>query len=112
MLSYTLYQMKHEPELNEIRFAPFYELEEESLLFNIHQGNYDLVWRGYIAGQDEMDIMDILENLFFQFNVSRPEGFTGHSMSVSDVIVLNDKPYYVDSFGFRELDADAWKGGE
>ena len=53
------------------------------------------------------DIDLILDNLFMRFNVERPEDFTGHSLSVSDVIALkrqNDvKYYYVDSVGFKEL---------
>ncbi len=42
-----------------------------------------------------------------RFNIQRPADFTGHSLSVSDVVVLNDdstvKAYYVDSIGFAEL---------
>lgn len=48
-----------------------------------------------------------LEMLFEKFNISRPEGFRGHSLSVSDVVVTNRggevNAYYVDSFGYAEL---------
>lgn len=48
-----------------------------------------------------------LDNIFERFNIDRPEDFRGHSLSVSDVIVINrtaeTKAYYVDSFGFEEL---------
>ena len=48
-----------------------------------------------------------LDNLFERFNIERPNDFTGHSMSVSDVIIMNRggrlTAYYVDSFGFTEL---------
>lgn len=45
-----------------------------------------------------------LEYLFQKFNTgSRPDGYTGVSMSVSDVVVLDKTPYFVDSIGFREL---------
>lgn len=48
-----------------------------------------------------------LEMLFEKFNVSRPENFKGHSLSVSDVVVTNRggevKAYYVDSFGYAGL---------
>ena len=30
-----------------------------------------------------------LDNLFERFNIERPNDFTGHSMSVSDVIIMN-----------------------
>ena len=48
-----------------------------------------------------------LDDLFERFNIERPNDFTGHSMSVSDVIIMNRggrlTAYYVDSFGFTEL---------
>ena len=50
---------------------------------------------------------DTLEAIYERFNIQRPADFTGHSLSVSDVVVLNDgkslKAYYVDSIGFAEL---------
>ena len=50
---------------------------------------------------------DTLDGIYERFNIQRPADFTGHSLSVSDVVVLNDgstvKAYYVDSIGFAEL---------
>ena len=48
-----------------------------------------------------------MDSLYEKFNLSHPKDFTGHSLSVSDVIVWNNgketKAYYVDSYGFKEL---------
>ena len=45
--------------------------------------------------------------LFQMFNLSRPQDFEGHSLSVSDVIALKRNGevsvHYVDSIGFKEL---------
>ena len=50
---------------------------------------------------------ETLEKIYERFNIHRPEDFTGHSLSVSDVVVLESetekKVFYVDSFGFSEL---------
>ena len=50
---------------------------------------------------------ETLETIYECFNIHRPEDFTGHSLSVSDVVVLEceteKKAFYVDSFGFSEL---------
>lgn len=63
--------------------------------------DYSLVYSGTAAPEDTLD------SLYEKFNLFRPEDFTGHSLSVSDVIVWNDgkeaKAYYVDSYGFKEL---------
>ena len=50
---------------------------------------------------------EILEELFQVFNLSRPQDFEGHSLSVSDVIALKRNGevsvHYVDSIGFKDL---------
>lgn len=50
---------------------------------------------------------ETLDSLYEKFNLYHPKDFTGHSLSVSDVIVWYDgketKAYYVDSYGFKEL---------
>lgn len=50
---------------------------------------------------------DTLERIFERFNIDHPQDFTGHSLSVSDVVTLNrdgaETAHYVDSFGFQEV---------
>lgn len=50
---------------------------------------------------------DTLNSLYEKFNLYHPEGYYGHSLSVSNVVIVQKdnqtKAYYVDSFGFREL---------
>ena len=50
---------------------------------------------------------EVLEELFQMFNLSRPQDFRGHSLSVSDVIALKRNGevsvHYVDSIGFKDL---------
>lgn len=43
-----------------------------------------------------------LEDLFYEFNINLPNDFCGHSLSVSDVVLLGDKLYFCDSFGWKE----------
>ena len=62
---------------------------------------YDFIYRG--AMEPGMN----LESIFAKFNLDHPKDFRGHSLSVSDVVVLCDGPnktaYFVDSFDFKEL---------
>lgn len=48
--------------------------------------------------------MPVLNDLFEMFNINRPDDFKGWSLSVSDIIQLNDKLYFCDTFGWKELD--------
>lgn len=62
---------------------------------------YNLIYSGVLSSQETLD------SLYQRFNINHPEGYTGHSLSVSDVILLNRdgqvQSYFVDSFGFSEL---------
>lgn len=77
----------------------------------VNANDYDVVYKGYtdiVDMTDEMQVFDKCEGLFTQFNVNRPIEFKGHSMSVSDVIILRDnngeeQALYCDSVGFVRL---------
>ena len=66
---------------------------------NWSMSDYVPVWRGTIESET---INGALEELFRIFNVDRPEQFCGRSLSASDVVLLDKKPYYCDSFGWSE----------
>ena len=58
---------------------------------------YKTVFDGYIKARD-------LEDVFATLNFNQPVGYNGHSMSVSDVVQINDGDcYFCDSFGFKKL---------
>ena len=67
----------------------------------VNCADYELVYTAPLTENDT------LEAIYERFNIQRPADFTGHSLSVSDVVVLNDgksiKACYVDSIGFAEL---------
>ncbi len=67
------------------------EMKEEIIL-----SEYELVYDGEIEGSN-------LEDVFFAFNVNHPEGYTGRSMSVSDIVEINGTYYFCDAFGFKKL---------
>ena len=50
-----------------------------------------------------------LDDLFYIFNMQRPVDFSGHSLSVSDVVKNDDGYWYCDSVGWVKLD---WNEGE
>ncbi len=46
---------------------------------------------------------ETLEAIFQKFNIDRPKDFKGHSLSVSDVVVVGRDAYYVDKAGYKPL---------
>lgn len=97
--TFSIYQLKGGDETRDYRFEPLERLRELGL--SVQKDNYDLVYSAPLADGET------LEDLFVRFNVERPEDFTGHSLSVSDVIVLHhgelQSAHYCDSFGFTEV---------
>lgn len=69
--------------------------------FDVDRANYDLVY----IGDYNPDMT--LEGLFEEFNINRPIDFKGHSLSVSDIIVINDgvniSSHYCDDIGFKNI---------
>ena len=100
--SYAIYQLKSIPENHLLRFASFSELDQP-----VRREGYDLVYTGPLPDGKEVNDHAILEDLYIRFNLCRPEDFHGHSLSVSDVVVLKRaeevRSYYTDSFGFERL---------
>ena len=50
----------------------------------------------------------ILESIYLDFNQNIPEGFEGHSLSMSDIVMLEDqfgdkKYFYCDTCGWKEI---------
>lgn len=71
--------------------------------------DYDRVYKGTLS---EIDVNaenkdDILNNIYTKFNVNHPEDFKGHSLSVSDIVVLHKDgaatAHYVDDVGFKDV---------
>lgn len=102
--SFEIYQIKKGEEYHGKRFAGMSELGDAPDI-----ADYDLVYSGKLS---EIDITsenknEILESIFTKFNTDRPEDFKGHSLSVSDIVVLHkddtDTAHYVDITGFNDV---------
>lgn len=97
--TFTIYQLKGGDETRDFRFEPYDRLQAAGL--TVQQANYTEVYSA------ELTPGTSLEDIFTRFNIDHPKDFTGHSLSVSDVIVLHQggqhTAHYVDSVGFREV---------
>ena len=96
---YGIYQLKDSAETRNIRFMDMDYLEKEGI--PVSRENYTLVYTGELT--EGMN----LEDIYTKFNIDHPADFTGHSLSVSDVVVLHqdgeNTSHYVDSVGYREI---------
>ena len=62
-----------------------------------------LAYEGQLDDVRKADLPATLNGIYEKFNLDHPADFRGHSLSVSDVVVLDTKPYFVDKIGFKVL---------
>jgi len=108
---YGIYQLKHNPELNHLRFEGTESLKRMGITKDnfdaIKPGNYELIYVGELSELQEQIEGETLEAIYEKFNIDHPEDYRGHSLSVSDIVVLHqngeNSAHFVDSFGFTGL---------
>ena len=97
--TFSIYQLKHGDETRDLRFEPYDRLQATGNV--VDKANYELVYSA------ELTPGTSLEDIYTRFNIDHPKDFKGHSLSVSDVVVLHqngqDTAHYVDSFGYKNV---------
>jgi len=101
--TFKIYQLKSGEEYHFKRFEGLSGQPEP-----VSISDYDLVYEGSLADiESGEDLSEKLEAIFSKFNTDRPEDFTGHSLSVSDVVVIEQdgqqQAHFVDSIGFKDV---------
>ena len=97
---YTIYQIREGSPAGVFEFMGMDYIRQKGM--EIRQEDYQEVYVGALVPGTT------LEDLYIQFNGPKmPEDFTGHSLSVSDIVVVHkdgeDHAYYVDRFGYEEV---------
>ena len=97
--SFSIYQLKRGDETLDYRFEPLDAIRRNGL--SVDPANYELVYTAPLTAKDN------LESIYTRFNIGRPADFKGHSLSVSDIVVLHqggtDTAHYCDRFGFSQV---------
>ena len=97
--TFSIYQLKQGDETRDFRFEPYDRLQAAGNV--VDKANYELVYSA------ELTPGTSLEDIYTRFNIDHPKDFKGHSLSVSDVVVLHqngqDTAHYVDSFGYKNV---------
>ena len=97
---YTIYQIREGSPAGVFEFMGMDYIRQKGM--EIRQEDYQEVYVGALVPGTT------LEDLYIQFNGPKmPEDFTGHSLSVSDIVVVHKDgevhAYYVDRFGYEEV---------
>lgn len=97
--AFALFQLKDTPENIDLHFESYDRLTKHG--HSVNRDNYNQVYTGALFAGETLD------SIYERFNLHHPDDFRGHSLSVSDVIVIHrdnrDQAYYVDSFGFKQV---------
>ena len=97
--TFSIYQLKSGDETLDYRFEPLDSIRRNGL--SVKPENYELVYQAPLAPEVG------LEDVYTQFNIARPTDFKGHSLSVSDIVVLHENgkvtAHYCDRLGFSQV---------
>ena len=101
--TYAIYQLKRDDATTDIRFMNSDYLKSKGI--EPQYENYELIYTGALTKDGSQ--MEKLEDLYRVFNIEHPQDFTGHSLSISDIVALKQAGvvsyHYVDSIGYKEL---------
>lgn len=96
---YEIYQLTADPANAKLLFTSYDGVHADGMTIN--RSNYELKYSAPLTPDTTLD------SIYVQFNINRPADFTGHSLSVSDIVVLHrngqDTAHYVDSIGFADV---------
>ena len=97
--TFSIYQLKGGDQTLDYRFEPLDAIRRNGL--SVDPANYELAYTAPLTERDS------LEGIYTRFNIDRPADFHGHSLSVSDIVVLHqdgqDTAHYCDRFGFSQV---------
>lgn len=101
-----IYQLKDIPENRDLHFAGAEYLDKKGITPD--RDNYTLVYTFPVNPEDLQDKISFLNDVYHKFNTDHPKDFEGHSLSVSDVVVIQQdgklSAHFVDSWGYKELE--------
>lgn len=95
-----IYQINSERDEQRASFQNFERMNRYGIKFD--SSVYDCVYDGNVDAEG-------LEDVFYIFNIGdidrieNPASFRGHSLSVSDVVEVDGKFFFCDSFGWKEI---------
>ncbi len=97
--TFSIYQLKDGDAMWDYHFQSYDRLQAAGL--SVEAANYELIYTAELAAGTSLEEIDT------RFNIDRPSDFKGHSLSISDIVVLHqngqDTAYYVDRFGYMEV---------
>ena len=97
--SYGIYQLAHGDATRDLRFEPYDRLQATG--HTVDRANYELIYTAPLEHGTS------LEDIYTRFNIDHPKDFKGHSLSVSDIVVLHQNgentAHYVNSIGFQNV---------
>lgn len=109
MLNISIFQIDLDKDENAVAFDSLDMLERLHGLKDVDPGIYHQVFAGDVSCEN-------LEDVYRMFNMNKPEGYEGRSLSVSDIVGVADdngvmRFYYCDCIGFKEVAFDASLAG-
>ena len=101
-VDYAIWQIKQGEQYRGVRFFQYDEAIKVKSDLNL--SDYEQVYDELGVWHEDENSGKALEDIYKIYQYSLPADYKGHSISVSDVIQLDNEFYYVEPTGFKKLD--------
>ena len=99
-IDFDIYQLKKIPDNHDFLFSSLELLTKYNMKVELNR--YEKIYEG--STENTKDIINILDNIYRWSNTTiHPNDYKGHSISVSDIIMINNEYWYCDSFGWEKI---------
>lgn len=103
--AFAIYQLREHASTHDLRFLPMSQLQAAGL--TVERANYEVVYVDHLKTVTDKSMPELLEGIYYRFNMEHPDDFYGHSLSVGDVVALKvggvTTAHFVDRYGWQEL---------
>ena len=99
-MKYAIYQLK-EKDTFRYQFMPYDFAKKNGFSFD----DYEKIYEGKHEKKKKKYVLEVLFNIF---NTAHPKDFKGHSLSVSDILMIIDNEgnksfHYCDTLGWKDI---------
>lgn len=102
MKQFTIFQLnENNNEAHNFMYMGYYFIKKHNMKLTLDL--YNKVYEGNIAYTTEQSETNILDEIYRTFNMAHPADFKGHSLSTSDIVLMDGKYFYCDSYGWTEV---------
>lgn len=101
--SYTVFQIPFPENEEDEKIYIKYAYKSLDRIDTVHPEYYKKTYKGTIETKNTNPIK-VLDEIYTLLNVNHPKDYKGHSLSISDIVLIDGHYYYCADYGWEEVE--------